>query len=161
MYLHDVLKKYLPILLIKIRYPGTQVGSHFQCSKNFTIFHGQKSVRIGNHCNLVDALINAGDSSTVSIGDYVFFGHGVKLLGRGHDVRYRKQKRQATITEKPITIGNGVWIATGSTILGGITIGDHAVIAAGSIVTKNVPPNTLVAGIPAKVVKKIEFKTNT
>ena len=56
----------------------------------------------------------------------------------------------------PITIGNDVWIGGNSTILPGVTIGDGAVVAAGAVVTKDVEPNTIVGGVPAKVIKKIE-----
>ena len=57
---------------------------------------------------------------------------------------------------KPIVIGDNVWIATRSTILKGVNIGEGSVVATGSVVTKNVPPNCVVAGVPAKVIKKLE-----
>jgi acetyltransferase-like isoleucine patch superfamily enzyme len=56
----------------------------------------------------------------------------------------------------PIIIGNNVWIGSNSTILPGVVIGDNSIIGAGSVVTKNVPSNVIVAGVPAKVIKKIE-----
>jgi acetyltransferase-like isoleucine patch superfamily enzyme len=52
-------------------------------------------------------------------------------------------------------IGNNVWIAAGATVIGGVTIGDHAVVAAGSVVTKDVPADTLVGGNPARVIRSI------
>ena len=55
--------------------------------------------------------------------------------------------------EKPVKIGNHVWIGTRAVIMKGVTIGDNSVVAAGAIVTKDVPPNTIVAGVPAKVIK--------
>ena len=58
----------------------------------------------------------------------------------------------------PVTVGNNVWIGGSSTILGGVTIGDNAVIAAGSVVIRDVPADTLVAGNPARVIRKITAK---
>ena len=60
--------------------------------------------------------------------------------------------------EKPIIIGKNVWIGTGAIILPGITLGDHAIIGAGSVVTKDVPPETIVVGNPAKYLRKVELE---
>jgi acetyltransferase-like isoleucine patch superfamily enzyme len=57
---------------------------------------------------------------------------------------------------RSIHIGNNVWIGSNSTVLGGVTIGNNAVIAAGSVVTRDVPENTVVAGVPAKVIKEVQ-----
>lgn len=56
----------------------------------------------------------------------------------------------------PVVIGNGVWIGANVTILGGVNIGDGAVVAAGAVVTKDVPAKTLVGGVPAKVIKQLQ-----
>ena len=61
------------------------------------------------------------------------------------------------MTPKPVKIGNKVWIGAHATILPGVTIGDGAVVAAGAVVTKDVPSNVVVAGVPAKVIKEIEI----
>ena len=65
---------------------------------------------------------------------------------------------QGIETSKPITIGNSVWIGAHATICGGVTIGDHAVIGAGAVVLHDVPENTIVAGVPAKEIRKITNK---
>ncbi len=66
-------------------------------------------------------------------------------------------KRQS-MCYAPIHIGKNVWIGANATVLAGVTIGDGAVVAAGAVVTKDVEPNTIVGGIPCKVIKKIEIK---
>ena len=65
------------------------------------------------------------------------------------------EKRGDTIC-KPIRIGNDVWIGANVTVVGGVTIGEGAIVAAGAVVTKDVPPRTVVAGVPAKVIKEIQ-----
>ena len=63
--------------------------------------------------------------------------------------------RRSQITMAPIRIGRGVWIAAGATVLQGVTVGDDAVVAAGAVVTKDVPPRTLVAGVPARFIRAL------
>ena len=92
----------------------------------------------------------------VTIGDNVFFGHQVKVLTGTHDYTKFGQDRQLNgIYNKPVTIEEGAWICTGAIICPGVTVGKHAVVAAGSVVIKDVAPYTLVGGNPAKFVKEI------
>ena len=63
--------------------------------------------------------------------------------------------RRTRITTAPIHIGRGAWIAAGGTVLQGVTVGDDAVVAAGAVVTKDVPARTLVAGVPARVIRAL------
>lgn len=131
------------------------------CEENFNVFHGHHNIFIGNHVFLVDTLINAGDNDgKVIIEDFVFFGHGVKILARGHDYHLLNEQRQHSVIEKPIHIKKGAWIASGSIVLSGVIIGENAVVAAGSVVKHNVPNNAIVAGNPAKIVKYIHRKLN-
>jgi len=92
----------------------------------------------------------------ITIGDYVFCGHGVKILTGYHDYTETGYLRQRTVRSKPVTLEDGVWVASYAIILPGVTIGKNAVIGAGSVVTKNVPAGELWAGNPAKFIKKIE-----
>ncbi len=80
-------------------------------------------------------------------------GPNVSLITSGHPIE--PSKRRAAVTARPIAIGRNVWIAAGATVVGGVTVGENAVVAAGSVVTQDVPPNTLVAGNPARVVRSI------
>ena len=88
---------------------------------------------------------------TTKIGDDVLIGHNVVLATIDHDLNpYDRHNHYA-----PIRIGNRVWIGANVVITKGVTISDGAVIAAGAVVTKDVPENTIVGGVPAKIIKKV------
>ena len=91
------------------------------------------------------------DQGGIFIGDNVLIGHNTVLATIDHDLD--PQSRQNHYA--PICIGNNVWIGSSVVITKGVTIGDNAVIAAGAVVTKDVPENTVVGGIPAKVIKRL------
>ncbi|WP_229660717.1 acyltransferase [Marmoricola endophyticus] len=89
------------------------------------------------------------------IGDDVSIAHAVSIMTTNHtwdssDVPIRDQ----AVSEAPTRIGSDVWIGAGARVMAGITIGDHAVVAAGAIVTRDVAPSDVVAGIPAVVIKR-------
>lgn len=100
--------------------------------------------------------VNAGchfqDQGGIFIGDGTLIGHGVVFATVDHDL---DPQRRGDKTVAPITVGKNVWIGARATITKGVTIGDGAVVAAGAVVTKDVPANTVVAGVPAKVIKHI------
>lgn len=91
------------------------------------------------------------DRGGITIGDDVFIAPKVNIVTLNHMIN--PYERTTTVC-KPVKIGNRVWIGIGATILAGVTVGDNSVVAAGAIVTKEVPPNSVVAGNPAKVIKK-------
>ena len=95
------------------------------------------------------------DGGGVEIGDRVFIGPNVGIYTANHptDVRRREKGYEWAL---PVKIGNKVWIGRGVTILPGVTIGDNTVIAAGSVVTKDIPANVVAAGNPCKVIKEAE-----
>jgi maltose O-acetyltransferase len=95
-------------------------------------------------------------AAQVTIGDNTFFGHRVMILTGTHDYMKFGEERRDTIGARPVTIGNGVWIASGAIICPGVTIGDNAVVGAGSVVMKNVLPYTMVAGNPAIKIRKLK-----
>ncbi|HAP62502.1 MAG TPA: acyltransferase, partial [Cytophagales bacterium] len=108
------------------------------------------TLTIGNDVFLNGPIISA--SQEVSIGNHVTIGPFSHIIDSDfHDVQDPKQAG----VSKPIRIEDRAWIATRAMILKGVTIGEGAVVAAGAVVTKDVPPYTLVAGVPAKVVKQI------
>ncbi|MDR7116706.1 sugar O-acetyltransferase [Caulobacter sp. BE254] len=93
------------------------------------------------------------DLGGIDIGDAVMIGPNVSLITSGHPVA--PSRRRDGVVAKPIVIERNVWIAAGATILGGVTVGENSVVAAGAVVTRDVPPDTLVAGNPARVVRSI------
>jgi maltose O-acetyltransferase len=114
----------------------------------------QDKLTIGADCQIT-APLYADVCSPIEIADRVFIGHHVVLITTNHEIGTAWQ-RCGGWTPAPIRIGNGVWIGARATVLPGVTIGDGAVVAAGAVVAKDVPPNTLVGGVPAKVIRILE-----
>lgn len=93
----------------------------------------------------------------INIGSHVMFGPGVNIHGGNHDIALgptpMKARQKTAGQDAPVTIGSDVWIGANAIILTGVSIGDGAVVAAGAVVTKSVPENAVVAGVPAKVIR--------
>jgi acetyltransferase-like isoleucine patch superfamily enzyme len=104
-----------------------------------------------------NALFNVSGGE-ISIGEYAFFGHEVAVLTGTHDITKFGRERQTTFPRsgRDVVIEEGVWVASHAMVLGPVRIGKHAVVAAGSLVLEDVAPYTVVAGRPAKVMKKID-----
>lgn len=113
---------------------------------------GGNEIRIGRNV-FVNQNCTFYDLGGLDIGDDVMIGPNVSIITTGHPLD-PSQRRAATIG-KPIVIERNVWIATSAIIIGGVTVGENSVVAAGAVVTKNVPPNTLVGGNPARVIRSI------
>ena len=92
--------------------------------------------------------------SRVSIGTFSIIGEFASIRDANHGMALGQPMRIQPHTSAPISIGKDVWIGRGSCILPGVTIGDGAIIGANSVVTRNVPPRTLVAGAPARVLRE-------
>lgn len=99
-------------------------------------------------------------SGSISVGEYAFMGHNVCLLTGSHDFNRFGYDRQIAIpqTGHDIIIETGVWIASNVTVIGPCRIGEHAVIAAGSLVNEDVMPYSIVGGVPANFIKAIDHK---
>lgn len=108
---------------------------------------------IGKSVSLVNTLLDCIDQ--ITIGDYVSFGHDCMLLCGYHDMRLRLKERQDSIRYGPITIEDGVWIASRVIVGADVTIGKDSVIGAGSVVLRDVPAGQFWAGSPAKFIRNL------
>ena len=110
-----------------------------------------KNIHIGKH-----VFINMGckfqDQGGIFIGDGALIGHNVVLATLNHAMSPRDR---GTMIPAPIHIGKNVWIGSNATILPGVTIGDGAIVAAGAVVTRDVPENTIVGGVPARIMRHL------
>lgn len=113
---------------------------------------GGPDIRLGRNV-FINQNCTFYDLGGLDIGDDVMIGPNVSIITSGHPLA--PSQRRAAVVAKPIVIGSNVWIGAGATIIGGVTIGENAVVAAGSVVTKDVPADTLVGGNPAKVIRSI------
>lgn len=111
-----------------------------------------KNITVGEDV-FINACCHFQDHGGVTIGDGCQIGHNVVFATLNHGLA--PEKRKSTYPA-PIVLGKNVWIGSNATILQGVTIGDNSVVAAGAVVTKDVATNTVVGGVPAKFIKKIE-----
>lgn len=132
------------------RLTGKKVDESFRLFPPFYTDFG-KNITIGR-----DVFINSGchfqDQGGIIIGDGSFIGHNVVLATINHDLDPANNRKNHYA---PITIESHVWIGSNATLLPGVTIGEWAVAAAGAVVIKDVPPYTVVGGVPARVLKTV------
>jgi acetyltransferase-like isoleucine patch superfamily enzyme len=153
------------------REPALEFGDHASVYGACQMAIGEKGhAKIGSFTLLVGALVLAEQS--IEIGDYCLISWNVSIADTDfHPLGVAERKLDAmalapyfkdkpprpleAIRAKPVRIGNNVWIGMNAVILKGVTVGDNSIVAAGSIVTKDVPPNVVVAGNPAQVIKSL------
>jgi acetyltransferase-like isoleucine patch superfamily enzyme len=132
---------------------GQELDKDFSLFVPFTSDFG-KNLKIGRK-----VFINSGcrfqDQGGITIGDESLIGHNVVFATINHD--FHPQNR-GTMYLKPIELKDRTWIGSNSTILPGVTIGENSVVAAGSVVSKDVAPNTIVGGNPARIISSLEDK---
>lgn len=104
-----------------------------------------------------DALFNLS-SGEITVGEWSFFGHGVSVLTGTHDWRIFGEARQTAVPKsgRDVVIEEGVWVSSGATVVGPCRIGANAVVGVGAVVLEDVPPYTIVAGVPARAIRTIE-----
>jgi acetyltransferase-like isoleucine patch superfamily enzyme len=158
----NIIKRLRDIYLVKIRWHKYTIGPGFHAGARVRLW-AKQSIRIGRDFYIGrDSQIEAD----CVIGDFVIFGNKVALVGRydhhfqqiGVPVRHAMQIRDDGYDWKglyvpPIAIGDDVWVGYGAIIMSGVTIGNGAIIAAGSVVVKDVEPYTIYGGVPAKKLK--------
>jgi acetyltransferase-like isoleucine patch superfamily enzyme len=113
---------------------------------------GGNEMRIGRNV-FINQNCTFYDLGGIDIADEVMIGPNVSIITSGHPLE--PSQRRSVTTGKPIVIERNVWIAAGATIIDGVTIGANSVVAAGSVVTKDVPANTLAGGNPARVIRGV------
>lgn len=111
-----------------------------------------KNITVGEGV-FVNACCHFQDHGGVTIGNGCQIGHNVIFATLNHELAPERRKKTYPA---PIVLGRNVWVGSNTTILQGVTIGDNAVVAAGSVVTKDVAANTVVGGVPARFIKRIE-----
>ena len=110
-----------------------------------------RNIKLGRN-----VFLNSGccfqDQGGIELGDGCMIGHQVVIATLNHDLM---PERRASMIPAKVTLGRNVWVGAHATILPGVTIGDNSVVAAGAVVTKDVPANCVAAGVPARVVKRL------
>lgn len=133
---------------------GKPVDPSFRVFPPFYTDFG-KNITVGKNV-FINACCHFQDHGGVTLGDGCLIGHNVVFATLNHD--FDPEKRDS-MAPAPIVLGKKVWVGSNSTILPGVTIGEHAIIAAGSVVTKDVPANVIVGGVPAKYLRSLEQLT--
>ena len=128
-----------------------QIEPMFWCDYGFNIRMGSH-VEINHNCVILDC-------APVTFGDHVLIGPNCGFYTAGHPMDAQTRNTGEEFAA-PITVGSSVWFGGNVTVLPGVTIGDGAIVGAGSVVTKDVPPYTIVAGVPARVIRKFDPKTD-
>ncbi|MCC8407412.1 acyltransferase [Mucilaginibacter sp. UR6-1] len=135
-----------------------QLGANSTIEDFCTVNNGVGDVLIGDN-----SLIGMGNViiGPVTIGNNVIFAQNIVASGLNHEYRDVSQPIHAQkILVAPIVVEDDCWIAANSVITSGVTIGKHSVIAAGAVVTKDIPPYSVAVGNPAKVIKRFDFEVN-
>lgn len=129
---------------------GYRVPDTFRVFPPFYTDFG-RNIHVGRGV-FINACCHFQDYGGVTIGDGSQVGHNVVFATLNHGIE--PERRKYTVPA-PIIVGKNVWIGSNSTILSGVTIGDNAIVAAGAVVTHDVPANTIVGGVPARKIKDI------
>lgn len=130
-----------------------QVGTNAIIEPPFYCSYGCH-IYLGNYTYL-NSMCTILDNNEVRLGDHVMVGPHVQIYTAAHDLQAQPRNEGYEIA-KPIIVADNVWIGGGAILLPGVTVGLNAVVGAGAVVTRDVPPNTVVAGNPARVIKEIE-----
>lgn len=129
-----------------------------ECKRDPVGFHRARGVRIGQNVELVAANVHLFGSEPylVSVGDWVTISNEVQFITHDGGLRVIRDEYPDAYLYGAIAIGDGAFIGARAIILLGVTIGERAVVGAGAVVTRDVPARTVVAGVPARVIKSVD-----
>jgi len=117
-------------------------------------FNSPENISLGHDCHVNRfCCLWASEHASITIGDNGLMGPGVCIFASNHGTRAGSPMRLQPYQEKDVVVGNDVWLGAGVVVLSGVRIGDGAIVAAGTVVTKDVPPAAVVGGVPARVLK--------
>lgn len=134
---------------------GARIGRRVVYYAGIFLFTGRRLV-VGDDVDFAARVLVTTDGG-LTIGDRVLIGYGTQILTRNHRIPPMPGRIFGAGHESlPVEIGDDVWIGANCVILPGVTIGEHAVVAAGSVVTKSVPPGGIVGGAPARLIRNRE-----
>lgn len=136
------------------------IGNNVTIGPNATFhiqkYNGDAKVTIGNNVFINRGFFLDCNESNIFIGEYCTIGCDVTFLGTNHDIN-DVEGNYAKLIDKPITLGGGCWLGTRVIVLPGVTLGKGCIVGAGSIVTKSFPDYCMLAGNPAKIIKRYDL----
>ncbi len=160
------------IMISKKAYGSIVLGDFVMCAAELYSFLDKGTIKVGS-CSYIGFDTRIWALTTVNIGERVLISHNCFIcdnLTHALDAEVRHRQYMAKygfpfptnidLDGRPIVIENDVWIAAGVTVLRGVTIGAEAIVAAGAVVTRDVPPGAVVAGNPARIVRKSQFSSS-
>lgn len=155
---------FLSIINLPLRYKhrnkllslgGSKIGNKCRIRRKFFIDHPSR-LTVGNESFInYFCHIHCGDYGHVTLGENVFIGPDVKICCVSHEIGEAKRRAGVATKDGDIVIEDGAWIGIGATILPGVRIGKGSIVAAGAVVNKDVNPNSLVAGVPARLIREL------
>ncbi len=135
------------------RLSGKPVDPSFRIFPPFYTDFG-KNIHVGKNV-FINACCHFQDQGGITLGDDCQIGHNVVFSTLNHFI---EPAERVYTHPAPIVLGKKVWVGSNSTILQGVTIGENSIIAAGAVVTKDVPANTIVGGVPARILRHLDVK---
>jgi len=150
----DVIKSFFRKLIQVFAMTRLPVGSNIRCK-----LERLRGVKIGKHVFLAGGnILDRARPDLITLEDYTSLSGGVQILTHSNPTAPLREILGDTASKvAPVIIKRGAWIAINAIILPGVTIGENSIVTAGSVVSKEVPPYSMVAGVPSRIIKKIEI----
>jgi acetyltransferase-like isoleucine patch superfamily enzyme len=140
-----------------LRLVGHSIGDRTLLMSSFMLIGGRgatRRLRIGADCFInQDCVFDA--TAEIVIGDNVNVGHGVLITTSSHTIG-GPDRRGGRLEPQPVRVADGAWLASRVVVLPGVEVGEGAIVGAGAVVTRSVPPHTLVGGVPARLIRRLE-----